>query len=62
MHEPVSSIVTQAGAQHIHSVMIAGHWRKRAGRLLFDGLPRVMNELAASGRRILQAQGIASMA
>jgi 5-methylthioadenosine/S-adenosylhomocysteine deaminase len=62
IHDPVSSIVTQAGPQNIDSVMIAGRWRKRQGRLLVEGLPRVMAELAASGRRILAEQGIATMA
>lgn len=62
VHEPVSSIVTQAGAQHIRGVMIAGQWRKRDGRLLFDGLPHVMDRLADSGRRILQEQGIHTLA
>jgi 5-methylthioadenosine/S-adenosylhomocysteine deaminase len=62
VHDPVASVVTQAGPQNVDSVMIGGRWRKRHGRLLWEALPRVMARLAESGRRILGEQGIATMA
>ena len=58
----MASLVTQTSPHNIDSVMIAGRWRKRHGRLLADGLEQTMEALAASGRRILQEQQIATMA
>ena len=34
VHDPVSSVVLQASLANIDSVMVAGRWKKRAGRLL----------------------------
>jgi 5-methylthioadenosine/S-adenosylhomocysteine deaminase len=55
VHDPVSTIVMQAGLANIDSVMIAGEWRKRGGKLLRDDLDRLRDALAKSGRRILNA-------
>jgi cytosine/adenosine deaminase-related metal-dependent hydrolase len=55
VHDPVATVVMQASLVNIDSVMVAGRWRKRAGRLLADGLPKKLNELRASGQRILRA-------
>ena len=53
VHDPVATVVTQASLANIDSVMVAGEWRKREGKLLFPGLERVKAELYRSGERIL---------
>jgi len=53
VHDPVATVVTQASLANIDSVMVAGEWRKREGKLLFRGLERVKAELYRSGERIL---------
>lgn len=57
VHDPISTIVMQAGLANVDSVMIAGEWRKRHGKLLRGDLDRLRDELARSGRRILNALG-----
>jgi cytosine/adenosine deaminase-related metal-dependent hydrolase len=58
IHDPISSVVMQANPSNIDSVMIAGRWRKRAGRLLWDGLETLVEELCESGRRICRDVGL----
>jgi hypothetical protein len=53
--------VMQAGLANVDSVMIAGAWQKRHGKLLHQGLDRLREELARSGERILSALGWRSM-
>jgi 5-methylthioadenosine/S-adenosylhomocysteine deaminase len=53
VHDPVATVVTQASLANIDSVMVAGEFRKREGRLLFRELERVKAELYRSGTRIL---------
>ncbi|MBV8661669.1 MAG: amidohydrolase family protein [Hyphomicrobiales bacterium] len=57
VHDAISTIVMQAGLANVDSVMIAGEWRKRHGKLLRDDLASLRDELARSGRRILGALG-----
>jgi 5-methylthioadenosine/S-adenosylhomocysteine deaminase len=57
VHDPVASVVMQANLANIDSVMVAGEWRKRAGKLLYHDLERVKNELHRSGSRILGELG-----
>ena len=57
VHDPVATVVMQANLANIDSVMIAGEWRKRDGKLLFADLDRVKAELARSGSRILSELG-----
>jgi 5-methylthioadenosine/S-adenosylhomocysteine deaminase len=52
VHDPVSSIVMQTDLANVEAVMIAGQWKKRAGRLLAPDLPRRMEALVRSGHRI----------
>ena len=59
VHDPVSSVVFQASLANIDSVMVAGTWKKRAGRLLAGDLGSDLERLRASGRRITQALGLA---
>ena len=50
-------MIMQANLANIDSVMIAGGWRKRDGKLLFHDLDRVKVELLRSGSRILAELG-----
>jgi 5-methylthioadenosine/S-adenosylhomocysteine deaminase len=57
VHDPVATVVMQANLANIDSVMVAGEWRKRDGKLLFHDLDRVKSELSVSGNRILAELG-----
>lgn len=59
VHDPVSSVVFQASLANIDSVMVAGRWRKRAGRLLAGDLAADLQRLRASGEKITRAMGLA---
>jgi hypothetical protein len=48
----------QSNASNIDSVMVAGVWRKRHGRLLRDDLAALAGELGESGRRIIRDVGL----
>ena len=58
VHDPVSAVVIQATLANIDSVMVAGQWRKRGGKLLVGGLSGKLDQLRASGQRILDAMKI----
>ena len=58
VHDPVSAVVFQASLANIDSVMVAGQWAKRDGRLLGVNLPPLLNALRASGAKITRAMGI----
>jgi cytosine/adenosine deaminase-related metal-dependent hydrolase len=58
VHDPATSVVMQASLANVDSVMIAGEWKKRAGKLLYPQLAARMSELRASGERILGEMGI----
>jgi cytosine/adenosine deaminase-related metal-dependent hydrolase len=60
VHDPVSTVLMQASLANIDSVMVAGHWKKRAGRLLGIDLQPRLAELRASGERITRALGLAA--
>jgi cytosine/adenosine deaminase-related metal-dependent hydrolase len=53
VHDPVATVVMQAGPANVEAVMIAGAWKKRAGRLHVVDRQRKLDALAASGRRII---------
>ncbi|MGH9687168.1 MAG: amidohydrolase family protein [Candidatus Acidiferrales bacterium] len=57
VHDPVATVVIQASLANIDSVMIAGEWRKRDGKLLFPAIEGVKRELQRSGQRILTELG-----
>ena len=57
VHDPVSTIVMQSHPGNVDSVMIAGRWHKRHGRLLGVDLGPISAALAASGTRILMELG-----
>ncbi|MDB5860730.1 MAG: cytosine deaminase [Ramlibacter sp.] len=58
VHDPVSSVVFQASLANIDSVMVAGRWKKRHGQLLGVDLRAGLEELRASGRKIVSALGL----
>ncbi len=59
VHDAVNSVVMQTSLANIDSVMVAGRWRKRSGRLLDVDLAPLLQRLAASGHRITRALGLA---
>lgn len=52
LHDPVSTVLMQAGPRNIDSVMIAGEFHKRDGQLLLGDLEPAKQALAESGHRI----------
>lgn len=60
VHDPVSTVVMQATLANIDSVMVAGRWKKRRGKLLDVDLVPKLAALEASGRKITMALGLAN--
>lgn len=58
VHDPVSSIVTQAGVSNVDTVMIGGRTVKRDGRLLVEGLAGKKAALRRSAERIMSDFGM----
>jgi cytosine/adenosine deaminase-related metal-dependent hydrolase len=58
VHDAVSTVVMQTSLANIDSVMVAGRWKKRAGKLLDVDLAPKLEELRASGGKIAQALGL----
>lgn len=58
VHDPVSTVVMQTTLANIDSVMVAGRWKKRHGRLLDVALAPKLAALQASGRKITTALGL----
>jgi len=58
VHDPVAAVVFQTSLANIDSVMVAGRWKKRHGRLVGVDLPPRLAALRASGRRIVEALGL----
>lgn len=54
VHDPAATVIMQAGRGDIETVMIAGRFMKRDGRLLAEGLDGKLTRLAASGTRIVE--------
>ena len=59
VHDPVSTVVMQTTLANIDSVMVAGQWKKRGGRLLGVALAPRLAALRASGQKITTALGLA---
>jgi cytosine/adenosine deaminase-related metal-dependent hydrolase len=53
VHDPVSSIVTQAGVSNVDTVLIAGRAMKRGGKMLTEGLAGKKAALRRSAERIM---------
>ncbi len=58
VHDPVSTVVMQTTLANIDSVMVAGRWKKRHGKLLEVDLAPKLAALQASGRKITTALGL----
>ncbi len=58
VHDPVSTVVMQTSLANIDSVMVAGRWKKREGRLLGIDLAPGLEALRASGEKITRALGL----
>ncbi len=58
VHDPVNSVLMQASLANIDSVMVAGRWKKRHGKLLGVDLPPRLRALHASGLKIAGALGL----
>lgn len=58
VHDPVSSVVTQAGVSNVDTVMIGGRIVKRDGRILTEGLAGKRAELRRSAERIMTDFGM----
>jgi cytosine/adenosine deaminase-related metal-dependent hydrolase len=58
VHDPVASVVFQASLANVDSVMVAGRWKKRNGRLVDVDLSPKIAALNASGRKIAGAMGL----
>ena len=58
VHDAVNSVVMQTTLANIDSVMVAGQWRKRQGRLLDGALAPKLAALRESGERITRALGL----
>ncbi|VXC14595.1 Cytosine/adenosine deaminase [Burkholderia sp. 8Y] len=52
VHDPVSAVLMQASAANVDTVLVAGEFKKRDGKLLYRNLEQRLDELDASGRRI----------
>jgi cytosine/adenosine deaminase-related metal-dependent hydrolase len=59
VHDPVAAVVMQAGIGNIDSVMVAGEWKKRGGRLLAEGIADKLVKLRESGERIVREINLA---
>lgn len=53
MHDPVSTVMFQAGRADVETVLVAGRVLKRNGRLVAGGLDGKLTALEKSGRRIV---------
>jgi 5-methylthioadenosine/S-adenosylhomocysteine deaminase len=60
VHDPVASVVMQAGLANVEAVMIAGKWKKRQGTLLAVDLIAKAEALRRSGQRIAAEVGLSS--
>ena len=58
VHDPVSSIVTQAGVSNVDTVLIAGRVMKRGGKMLAEGLASRKAALRRSAERIMSDFGM----
>lgn len=58
VHDPVSTVVMQTTLANIDSVMVAGRWKKRHGKLVDVDLTPKLAALQASGRKITTALGL----
>jgi cytosine/adenosine deaminase-related metal-dependent hydrolase len=53
VHDPAASTLFHAGPRDVDTVMIAGHVKKRGGKLIATGLDSMLDRLEESGSRIM---------
>jgi cytosine/adenosine deaminase-related metal-dependent hydrolase len=58
VHDPLSSLVTQAGVSNVDTVLIGGRVVKRDGQLLYVNIAEKKVALQRSGERILRDLGV----
>ena len=58
VHDPVTSVVMQASVANVDTVLIAGEFRKRHGKILYPQLELRKQQLLSSGQRILDELGL----
>jgi 5-methylthioadenosine/S-adenosylhomocysteine deaminase len=60
VHDPIQTLIFMATPFNVDTVFVAGAARKRGGKLVYPeaALKQKLAELAASGRRILDAAGV----
>ncbi len=56
--DPAQGVLYHAHSGNVDSVMIAGRWVKRAGRLVYGDIDALKGRLAESGRRLLADAGL----
>ena len=61
VHDPVTSAVMQASVANVDSVLVAGQFRKRRGKMLYPQLAQRKHQLLVSGQRILNELGLLSL-
>ncbi|MDI1269928.1 MAG: amidohydrolase family protein [Polaromonas sp.] len=61
VHDPVNSVVMQTSLANIDSVMVAGRWKKRHGKLLGVDLAPQLAALQASGQKIAKALSLSNI-
>jgi cytosine/adenosine deaminase-related metal-dependent hydrolase len=54
VHDAIATVVTQASMANVENVMIAGEWKKWNGKVVYPRLADCQQQLAVSGRRILE--------
>jgi cytosine/adenosine deaminase-related metal-dependent hydrolase len=58
VHDAVNSVVMQTSLANIDSVMVAGRWKKRHGKLQDVDLKPKLDALRASGEKITKAMAL----
>jgi cytosine/adenosine deaminase-related metal-dependent hydrolase len=53
LHDPASAVILQAGTAEVDTVLVAGAFRKRHGKLTYGMLDQRLDELDVSGRAIV---------
>ncbi|GAA3010035.1 amidohydrolase family protein [Streptosporangium longisporum] len=62
VHDPIGAVVTAAGPGDVDTVIVAGRVVKRAGRLLYAGLPGALDLVSRSAAHLARTAGLATAA
>jgi cytosine/adenosine deaminase-related metal-dependent hydrolase len=58
VNDPLETVIFQAGAGNVDTVMVGGEVLKKGGKLLYPKLAEMKERLAESGRRLLRDAGL----